>query len=677
MPRIPPNLHKFLATVLPFACALQAWALAPDTIYTRYRSAFNTPDIPALKALASSLQLKGDARCAYLAVSAGSALRREEMSDCMHFADSLLNGCGTIAPHWRTDAYKLQAQVHLWSGDLERGLAAIHESISLADSIALPNERIASLCINAELCLAKTDQANALSALNEAQRIVERVDDLRGECMVKLLLGNLRFQQKEFETALDLFLGAHLIASAGGWPLLARNALSNWASCNLMLKRYDIAFDVCDSLLKIPTTEASVRAQLLSHQGYIRREQGRPEDAIAPLQQAILLSGSIGEAFEALKAEQHLAGAFWMMGRKQEAIDLLEKNLNQAKALGRPRTALEIHRSLKRWYTTSGALERAIEHTEAYSALNDSLNEVKFSERTARAEVRFQTERKDHRIAEQQQALALAAAEDRRKNIQRFALAVGVLGTSIIALLLWRSLRNRRKIAAQEKQLHEQQVDELMHSNEIGAINAMLEGQEKERDRMAKDLHDRLGAMLSTIKMQVSALEDKVELVRDDQRDQYGKVNRLLDEAVGEVRRISYDMVTVTLSRFGLAKALESLCEAVRVTGRLDVELRLHGLEQRMERSLEIVVYRMVQELISNVLKHARATEISVSVTRSPGRLSVMVSDDGIGFDVHRAQRGIGLENVQSRAASIGAKLIIDSTPGKGTTVSVEGPVVE
>ncbi|MCU0320495.1 MAG: sensor histidine kinase, partial [Flavobacteriales bacterium] len=290
---------------------------------------------------------------------------------------------------------------------------------------------------------------------------------------------------------------------------------------------------------------------------------------------------------------------------------------------------------------------------------------------------RFGAQEKDHQIAEQTQALALAAAEDRRKNIQRIALGISALAVTIIALLLARSLRNRRRLAEQEQKLHAQRVDELLKQSELDALNAMMEGQEKERDRVARDLHDRLGSMLSAIKHQIDGLDADIQGLQTEQRGNYSKVNRMLDEAVGEVRRISHDMVSVTLARFGLEKALEDLCDSVRLNGKLAVELALFGLEQRMERGLEITVYRMVQELVSNVLKHAGARELSISVTRGPGRISVIVADDGRGFDTDAAADGIGLANVRARAAAMGAQVTVNSTPGKGTTVSIEGPVVE
>ena len=149
-------------------------------------------------------------------------------------------------------------------------------------------------------------------------------------------------------------------------------------------------------------------------------------------------------------------------------------------------------------------------------------------------------------------------------------------------------LRQAKRLRDQEAVLHGQQVDQLLGQQEMKSINAMLEGQEKERDRVAKDLHDRLGSMLGGIKAQLGSLEDRVEQVHHDA--QFQKVHSLLDATVGELRQISHDMAANTLSRFGLEKALKDLRDTIHISGRLSVEMNAYGLEQRRERCVEIGV---------------------------------------------------------------------------------------
>lgn len=495
-------------------------------------------------------------------------------------------------------------------------------------------------------------------------------------CRTLIALGNVHYYQQNDSAATRFFMQAMRAAQLSRDNGLILSSVLNLGAAMSFTEGPQAAIALYRSVLDTAGNRIGniYRGDLLANLASMYSDMNDHRRAVIEIDQSLAAYGAALDTTSMAQAHLFKATALWGLGDRAGALDQVNLCLQRSKEKD-----LNAHATRKaaQYLHSMGRDAEAYDMLMTHAQLNDSLAREKFSASTASAQVQFETAEKERRIVAQQQALALAAAEDRRKNLQRIALSVAILAVSIIAVLLARSLRNRRKMAAQEHTLHLQQVDELMHKHEIGAINAMLEGQEKERGRVAQDLHDRLGAMLSTIKMQLGALEEKVDLVRDDQRIQYGKVTNLLDEAVGEVRRISHDMVAITLSRFGLAKALEGLCESVRVHGRLGVELDLFGLEQRMAPALEITAYRIIQELISNALKHANARELSVSVTHVPGHLSVMVSDDGRGFDADAVPQGIGLDNVRNRAAAIGAVVRIDSTPGHGTTVTVEGPVME
>ncbi|MCC6656057.1 MAG: sensor histidine kinase, partial [Flavobacteriales bacterium] len=320
-------------------------------------------------------------------------------------------------------------------------------------------------------------------------------------------------------------------------------------------------------------------------------------------------------------------------------------------------------------YLHNGMMREAVAMTTYWSDLKDTLN---------RRDGRLGVLR--HRMRSEAQADSAAAAN--RLHVARlradrfrdssFVLGIFVLLLALIALLLYRTMRHRQRLAKKEKELHDEQVDQLLSQQEMKSINAMLEGQEKERERVGKELHDHVGSLLGAIKHQLGVLEEQVADVKTEQTAQYHKVSGLLDNAAGELRRISHDMAAATLNRFGLEKALQDLRDTLHINGRLQVELNTFGLEQPLQRGVEIAVYRIIQEAVSNVLKHAKASELSIAVTHAPGRLSVVVSDNGIGFDTSATSTGVGLANIRSRAAALGAQAQIDSATGKGTTVSVE-----
>lgn len=537
-------------------------------------------------------------------------------------------------------------------------------------------ETVDLLVVSTEALIALERYDDAFAMLIKAQAMAESLNYVRGTLLIRFTIGSIRFKQGRYLEAKQDFLSVWKEAQLVGADKLAQNASSNLGSTCIMLADFEQALDIFDSLLSKATRRTpALYAHLLTQRGFIKQRAKDHPGALNDLLLAIHIRDSIGDVTGQVKPLQHASNSHWSLGSKATAISTLKRSLELASHAQLHQAVLEIHHKLHQWYSETQDFEKALEHLRSRSTMSDSLNRSRFDESVALGEVLYETASKEHRIAQQDQALALAATENRRRSFQRNALIGATILLALIALLLFRSMRNRQRLASKEKELHHERIDQLLSQQEIKSINAMLEGQEKERDRMAKDLHDRLGSMLGGIKANMSALEDRVEQMRQDQ--QYQKVNRLLDQTVSELRQISHDMAAATLSRFGLEKALKDLRDTIHINGRLAVELKIFGLDQRLERSVELAVYRIVQELVSNVLKHAQARELSIDVTRTPGRLSVVVADDGAGFNTTSHSDGMGLTNVRSRASAIGATAQVDSTPGKGTTVSVECPVVE
>ena len=197
-------------------------------------------------------------------------------------------------------------------------------------------------------------------------------------------------------------------------------------------------------------------------------------------------------------------------------------------------------------------------------------------------------------------------------------------------------------------------------------LAAILATQETERKRIAEALHNGLGQLLYATKLSLERPGSGVAPSRESLR--------LLEEAIRATRTISFELTPGILEDFGLRTALEELVKRLSPT-RLSVRLHLGHLEQRLSPAIEIAVYRVVQELLNNVMKHARATEVEVHVARENGRLEVSVEDNGQGFDpaamlASQPLTGIGLAGVRNRVTLLGGNLSIDSRLGRGTIVS-------
>ncbi len=280
-------------------------------------------------------------------------------------------------------------------------------------------------------------------------------------------------------------------------------------------------------------------------------------------------------------------------------------------------------------------------------------------------EVKYKTAETEARNRE------LKAAGELKTKTQIALLIFLLLSIAVIVFVL-RNLRLTKRVAASEKELAEQQIEQLIKTQEVQKIDDMLEVQEKERKRIASDLHDRLGSLLGALKLNFGSLSHKHKEVLNTTPEPFEAVKKLINESTSEVRRISHDMSSGTLTKFGLLQAIYDLKTTLKSSGKLHIEFHENGLENRLSSFQEITLYRILQELVSNTIKHAKAKTIEIHLTKSGNHLMMLVEDDGVGFDISKVKQGLGLRNMENRAKSIGATLTIDSNEKSGTTASIE-----
>ena len=284
---------------------------------------------------------------------------------------------------------------------------------------------------------------------------------------------------------------------------------------------------------------------------------------------------------------------------------------------------------------------------------------------TAQAELREEKQR------------SVSEKERRRANIYLISGSSIILFTVSILIAVNQKRQKVVAQAAQKEQEQDQKINELINEQEIASLQGILEGQEKERKRVAMDLHDRLGGILSMAKLQFSSVEERIA-VGQPEKEKFLTATELLDQATSEVRMISHDLLSGVLAKFGLVPALEDLASKINASGEIEMHLIVDHMNGSLDGEQELQVYRIVQELIGNTLKHAKASEINVQLNEYDESVNLMVEDDGIGFDPLnlRKEAGIGLENLKARVATLGGTLNIDSGKGAGTTISVDIPII-
>ena len=245
------------------------------------------------------------------------------------------------------------------------------------------------------------------------------------------------------------------------------------------------------------------------------------------------------------------------------------------------------------------------------------------------------------------------------------------LGGSVVVITIGLlTFQNRR----QKQRSHRQHLQELEREKLLEATEAVLKGEEQERIRLARDIHDGLVGMLSGIKYSLHTIRDDTAATPHN-RQVFDRSIDMLDSSIQEIRRVAHNMMPEALIRFGLNTALRDFCNDVTQSGTLKISYQSIGMEVvAIDQTTGIALYRIVQELIYNAVKHASATSAIVQITCSGNRLSLTVEDNGKGFDTSslRNDHGLGWTNIGHRVEYLGGRCDITSRPGEGTSIHLE-----
>lgn len=318
-----------------------------------------------------------------------------------------------------------------------------------------------------------------------------------------------------------------------------------------------------------------------------------------------------------------------------------------------------------------GNLKEAYEWQSQYSKLSDSINDGKLKEKINELEVQFQNAENQKKITalETDKKEADLAASNNR-------LFSGLLGASalfflVIALLAIAFNRNQKKLSEQKEINHQQQLKELHQQQLLSTTEAMLEGEERERRRVARDLHDGLGGMLAGIKIKLSG--EMSDHHKNPNPEEIHKIIGQLDNSVTELRRIARNMMPETLLRFGLETALKDLCESLQ-NQNMTISYESFNIDNDMAVATQVIIYRIIQEALSNAIRHAESHNIMVQCSQNEKTFFITVEDDGKGFDknILENKTGIGITNIENRAKYLNGKVEIHSAPNEGTTINVE-----
>jgi signal transduction histidine kinase len=351
-----------------------------------------------------------------------------------------------------------------------------------------------------------------------------------------------------------------------------------------------------------------------------------------------------------------------------EAERLLLSVLDNIKTTNEAAVLTTVHDYLSRLYEESGNYKSALTYYKTYKAITDSISSEQNKQYAAGLEVKYETGKKESRIKQLEAEQKIHKLSIRQKNTLNYILIGGAVTLLIISLLSYRNYKQKQK-------LQQQRINDLEKEKQLAATEAVLKGEEQERTRLAKDLHDGLGGMLSGIKYSFQTMKGNLVMTPDNQQS-FERSMDMLDSSIKEMRRVAHNMMPEALVKFGLNIALKDFCNDINRSGALEVSYQSIGIENTViEQTTAITIYRIVQELINNTMKHAAAKSAIVQVSKTSDTIiSITVEDDGKGFDpvIIQEAKGIGWSNIHSRVKYLKGKVDVRSEAGKGTSVLIE-----
>lgn len=386
------------------------------------------------------------------------------------------------------------------------------------------------------------------------------------------------------------------------------------------------------------------------------------DKAISYYEKALQIVENLNEDYYKNDLLLQLGETYLLINNKPKAISYL----NQALTFGEEKEILTIqmkaHKKLSAVYENDKNFDSAFSHLNKYTKLKDTVLNIEHLKRINELENQYQAESKDKEIIETQNALQQNELDLAKKKNQ-FLLAV-VSGT-ILLIVLFGSLYFYK----QRQKLKNVEIAKLEQERDITKLQALIEGEEKERKRIAQDLHDGINGDLSVIKYKITTI-NQVNF-NNNEKGEFKSAINMLDNAIEQVRHISHNLAPPSLQNFKLIEAVKQYCFNISETNNLQVDFNYFGEFLILKEEIETAIYRIIQELINNIVKHAQATEAMVQINDHNNTINITVEDNGFGFDNTKKASGLGLKNIKSRVTFLKGDLKINSDKN-GTIITID-----
>jgi two-component system, NarL family, sensor kinase len=485
-------------------------------------------------------------------------------------------------------------------------------------------------------------------------------------------LGIIYSDLNNLERSLDYYYKSLDIRTEINDSLGIGAALTNIGNTYNKLDSMDLAINYLERSIAVKIEIDDVYGQAISNSmlGGVYIKKNELEKAQKFIDKAIESSKAIDSKGQEINAYLVYDGLLKAKGLYRESIDLNEKALRMAEEIGSLKFISNAYINLSESYDALGNISKAFyyfkKHIEAKEQLmsHDQINQV------FQLELEYEREKKASEIALLNRQAEISALQIEKQDLllsRRKTSMMAIVAVFLIILLLFYHRYTQHK--NREKLNLNNALSQMQKQVARGAIEAEI----KERQRIGEELHDSFGQILSLIKLNLTKLQKKGEVPVDRKDEMLNQTVVLANKAFKDLRTISHNMSPIMLKTKGLVLSVRDLLDTIDETGEYNINFDLVNMEGNLDPFTEFTLFRTIQELLNNIINHARATEISVQMIRDGKQITIMVEDNGKGFDPESLNsfQGMGLRNTVSRIKNLNGEIIIDSAPGRGTIITI------
>jgi signal transduction histidine kinase len=591
-------------------------------------------------------------------------------------------------------------------------------SMRMADSLDLVGQQIASQILKSNTQLKVGELKDALETAKEARKLNSITNDKSTEATIDKLLGNCFFHLGKYEESLQAYFRSARYYENQNYMLQAADIYGNIGSIYQSLKKLDQAESytlkakkiygengyntkVANSYVNLGTmftkteperaldyfenakkvfeknADSAGLAKALNNIANVYYYETKYKKALEFFNKSLAINKSLNDQKEVSRLQTNLGYTYMMLNNKAQSNEYFIAGLSTARKIDGLAEITASMEGLSDMHAHFNEFEKALEYKDRYIAFKDSMLNARMTEKIAELRTRYETEQKEREIKSLNREKEIDQLKLSRQEMELEQSRNQIIYLIIFILLSFFVLYGAYKRVSMKR---EREFQKAIISEQEEGLKALISALESERKRISRDLHDGVAQTLTGLKMSFERFYDSLHFQNQTQRKRFLQSIEYLNEACDEVRTISHEMMPKGLQQFGLISGLQDVLSNMFNNSNMSYTFDFYGMksQDRLPEMVELSAYRIVQELLNNIVKHSGANKIDINLYRNEKDLVITIEDDGKGFlpDIEKdSQKGKGLLNIRSRANTLNGDFGFEPGATKGTIATLTLPL--